>query len=74
MTQPFPAGELRGLTPPGAPATPIGVGIDTSRYGHHASFLRGDLQPAAADLDFAESAVGARAAAIWSAATCTWPP
>jgi transposase len=37
---------------------PIGVGIDTSRYGHHATFLRADLQPAAADLDFVESALG----------------
>ena len=24
----------------------IGVGIDTSRYGHHVTFLRDDLQPA----------------------------
>jgi hypothetical protein len=39
-----------------APPTAIGVGIDTSRYGHHATFLRADLQPAAEDLDFAESA------------------
>lgn len=37
---------------------PIGVGIDTSRYGHYACFLRGDLQPAAADLKFVESAAG----------------
>jgi transposase len=41
-----------------AAATAIGVGIDTARYGHHATFLRPDLQPAAADLDFAESAAG----------------
>jgi hypothetical protein len=41
-----------------APPILIGVGIDTSRYGHHATFLRADLQPAAADLDFAESADG----------------
>ena len=27
----------------------VGVGIDTSRYGHYAAFLRDDLQPAAAD-------------------------
>jgi transposase len=47
------------MTESSSPAsTPIGVGIDTSRYGHHASFLRPDLQPAAADLDFAESAAG----------------
>src|SRR5688572_26083488 len=38
--------------------TRIGVGIDTSRYGHYAAFLRHDLQPAAAELAFAESAVG----------------
>jgi transposase len=36
----------------------VGVGIDTSRYGHYAAFLRDDLQPAAADLQFAESAKG----------------
>jgi transposase len=41
-----------------AAATAIGVGIDTARYGHHATFLRPDLQPAAADLDFVESAAG----------------
>jgi hypothetical protein len=36
----------------------IGVGIDASRYGHYAAFLRDDLQPAAAELPFAESAAG----------------
>ena len=36
----------------------VGVGIDTSRYGHYACFLREDLQAAAADLAFAESAAG----------------
>lgn len=36
----------------------FGVGIDTSRYGHCAVFLRDDLQPAAAELQFAESAEG----------------
>jgi transposase len=36
----------------------IGVGIDTSRYGHYACFLGDDLQPAAAELAFAESAAG----------------
>ena len=36
----------------------LGVGIDTSRYGHYAAFLRDDLQPAAAELPFAESAAG----------------
>lgn len=36
----------------------IGVGIDTSRYGHYAAFLRPDLQAAAGELQFAESAKG----------------
>ena len=40
------------------PAHRVGVGIDTSRYGHYAAFLRDDLQPAAAELSFAESAAG----------------
>jgi transposase len=40
------------------PPVAIGVGIDTSRFGHHACFLRADLQPAAADLKFVESAAG----------------
>jgi len=42
----------------GCPSTRIGVGIDTSRYGHYAAFLGNDLQPAAAELSFAESADG----------------
>src|SRR5262245_45868223 len=40
------------------PPRRIGVGIDTSRYGHYAAFLRDDWQPAAAELTFAESAEG----------------
>ena len=40
------------------PPARIGVGIDTSRYGHYAAFLGDDLQPAAAELSFAESAAG----------------
>jgi transposase len=46
--------------PAPAPQPPrrVGVGIDTSRYGHYAAFLRDDLQPAAAELPFAESAAG----------------
>ncbi len=36
----------------------LGVGIDTSRYGHYAVFLREDLNPAAAELAFAESSIG----------------
>jgi transposase len=41
-----------------SPPVRIGVGIDTSRYGHYAAFLRDDLQPAAPELQFAESATG----------------
>jgi transposase len=46
--------------PAPAPQSPrhYGVGIDTSRYGHYAAFLRDDLQPAAAELPFPESATG----------------
>src|SRR3954463_10095222 len=44
--------------PADAPATPIGVGIDTSRYGHYAAFLGPDLQTAAPDLEVLESAAG----------------
>jgi transposase len=36
----------------------IGVGLDTSRYGHYAAFLRDDLQQAAGELQFVESAAG----------------
>jgi transposase len=53
-----PQALLQANTLDSADTTPIGVGIDTSRYGHHATFLRPDLQPAAADLDFVESAQG----------------
>jgi transposase len=42
----------------GSPSPRIGVGIDTSRYGHYAAFLRHDLHPAADELPFAESAQG----------------
>jgi transposase len=36
----------------------IGVGIDTARYGHVASFVREDRSPAAAPLEFRESCEG----------------
>jgi transposase len=36
----------------------VGVGLDTSRYGHYAVFLHEDLQPATEELAFAESAKG----------------
>ena len=51
--------EPRVPTQPGSPPpVRIGVGIDTSRYGHYAAFLRDDLQPAGAELSFSESAQG----------------
>jgi hypothetical protein len=51
---------MTGKTPQrtGGPSSRIGVGIDNSRYGHYATFLRDDLQAAAAELSFAESAPG----------------
>ena len=36
----------------------IGVGLDTARYGHHATFLREDRQPAAEPLEFLECREG----------------
>jgi transposase len=45
-------------SPAEAPPVPIGVGIDTSRYGHYAAFLDAALQTAAADLEVIESAAG----------------
>ena len=36
----------------------IGVGIDTSRYGHHVTFLDADLQPATAPLQITETRAG----------------
>jgi transposase len=41
-----------------APVVDIGVGIDTSRYGHYVAFLSADLHTAAADLEVIESTVG----------------
>jgi transposase len=41
-----------------APVVDIGVGIDTSRYGHYVAFLSADLHTAAADLEVLESAAG----------------
>src|SRR5471030_2295941 len=43
---------------PTRPPTRVGVGIDTARYGHYAAFLGDDLQPAADELAFVESAAG----------------
>jgi transposase len=36
----------------------IGVGFDTSRYGHHVTFLREDLQPACSAFEFPETRAG----------------
>jgi transposase len=51
------ATQTHAPTPPAA-SIRIGVGIDTSRYGHVAAFLTADLQPASAPLRFAESGTG----------------
>jgi transposase len=53
-----PAPQAPTPTSAAATTTRIGVGIDTARYGHYAAFLRADLQPAAAELPFPESAAG----------------
>ena len=52
--------RLRPLAsrPPTRRATPIGVGIDTSRYGHYAAFLAPTCRPPPPNLRFAESAAG----------------
>lgn len=52
-----PQGPATLRAEPHAPRT-VGVGVDVSRYGHYAAFLRDDLQPAADELAFAESAHG----------------
>src|SRR5260370_12951475 len=43
---------------PVAPTVSIGVGFDPSRYGHHVTFLREDLQPACPPSEIAESRQG----------------
>ena len=45
-----------------APLVPIGVGFDTSRYGHYAAFLHDQLQPAGLDFIVVESGLGLSAA------------
>src|SRR5215207_10524384 len=54
----LPRPESARHSPADPPAIDIGVGIDTSRYGHYAAFLTADLQTAAADLEVPESAAG----------------
>lgn len=46
------------MSSPDSPTIAIGVGFDTSRYGHHVTFLREDLQPACPAREFAESRPG----------------
>jgi len=47
------------MSPPVAPALQcIGVGIDTARYWHHATFFLEDLQPARAAFEFPENRAG----------------
>ena len=50
--------DIMTLAPATTDALPIGVGIDTARYGHHVTFLRDDLQPAAPAFSFAETRDG----------------
>jgi hypothetical protein len=54
-----------------APQSPrrFGVGIDTSRYGHYAAFLRDDLQPARRVKLLSPIAIGPADGACGSAAT-----
>jgi hypothetical protein len=58
LTQHAPTPQPAAATIPASPPTRIGVGIDTARYGHYAAFLRDDLQPAADELAFVETAAG----------------
>lgn len=56
--QPHDSGAIVSNEATHSPAVPIGVGLDTSRYGHHASFLNNALEDADDDLDFVESGAG----------------
>jgi transposase len=58
VAPPVPLPSTTVASPEQPPTVAIGVGIDTSRFGHHACFLWADLQPAAADLKLVESAAG----------------
>lgn len=46
------------MTTPSVQTVPLGVGIDTARYGHHVTFLLPDRQPAAPPVTIAESGTG----------------
>jgi transposase len=54
----LPRSQSAHQSPADPPVIDIGVGIDTSRYGHYVAFLTADLQTAAADLEVLESAAG----------------
>jgi transposase len=54
----LPRSQSAHQSPADPPVIDIGVGIDTSRYGHYAAFLDENLQTAAADLEVIESAAG----------------
>ena len=49
------------MSSPSATNTVVGVGFDTARYGHHVTFLREDLQPAAKPLEVLETRSGYQA-------------
>ena len=49
------------MSSPIATNTVVGVGFDTARYGHHVTFLREDLQPAAKPLEVLETRSGYQA-------------
>jgi transposase len=53
--------EFSNMSSPTVTKTVIGVGFDTARYGHYATFLREDLQPAAKPVEFLETRSGYRA-------------
>ena len=58
LPQHAPAPQSAAPTISASPPVRIGVGIDTARYGHYAAFLRDDLQLAADELAFVETAAG----------------
>lgn len=53
-----PQGPGSEIPTTGPPCVRIGVGIDTSRYGHYVVLLNDDLKPAAEELAFPESPQG----------------
>jgi transposase len=60
--------------PVAVPMVSVGVGFDTSRYGHHVTFLREDLQPACPAFEFPESRQGYdRVAAKFHSCHERWP-